>query len=199
LSPSVARYLEALPNGIESYPEATVKGAILRAGFEDSGFTAEPGALPASLERCIQDPPAIGAWAPETLHSAFLAAVYDDRFLSHGGMKAYEAWVRERNRRLFRGPLYRVLFFVTRPERIFNGTQKRWSAFHRGSELEIVHEAPKGRTLRLTHPPHLFSEAAIVGFGAAFRAVGDAVGLRGPQTRFDRERPDATVFVIEWS
>jgi hypothetical protein len=199
MSPTVARYLEGLPKGIASYPEAMVKGSVLRATFADAGFTPEPGALPGELERYALDPPAIGAWVPETFHSSLVAAIFDVRFREQGGMPAFEEWAYERNRRLFRSPLYRVLFFVVRPERVFIGVQNRWAAFHRGSVLEVVAEKPIQRTVRLSHPPHLFSEHALHTFAAAFRAAGEAAGLHQVRTRCDRERPDATLYTVDWS
>jgi hypothetical protein len=199
MSPTVARYLESLPNGLDSFPEAVVKGSVLRATFEDAGFTPEPGTLPGDLERYAQDPPAIGVWVPETFHSALVGAIFDVRFREQGGMPAFEAWAHERNRRLFQSPLYRVLFWVVRPERVFIGIQKRWSAFHRGSMLEVVGEKTLQRTVRLSHPPHLFSEHALHTFGAAFRAAGEAAGLKEVRTRLKRDQPDATVYLVDWT
>ena len=199
MSPTVARYLESLPNGLASYPEAVVKGSVLSATFADAGFTPEPGTLPAELERYALDPPAIGAWVPETFHSTLVGAIFDHRFREQGGLPAFEAWAHERNRRLMRSPLYRVLFWVVRPERVFIGVQKRWSAFHRGSVLEVVSEKTLQRTVRLFHPPHLFSEHALHTFAAAFRAAGEAAGLKEVRTRLKRDQADATVYVVDWA
>jgi hypothetical protein len=199
LYPSLDRYLESLPNGIDSYPEATVKGAVLRSMLLEVDFKPEPGVLPAAVERCAQEPPATSTWVPETFHGALSEAIYDARFHEHGGMPAFESWVLERSRKLISSPLYKVLFFVVRPERVFIGAQKRWSAFHRGSRFEITDEGATRRTVRLSHPPHLFSHHALHAFAASFRAAGECAGLRQVQVRFDRELPGATIYTVEWS
>lgn len=196
--PTVARYLEGLPHGIDSYPDAVVKGAVLRATLADAGFRIEPGSLPESLERCAFDPPAIGTWVPETFHSALVGAIFDARFRDAGGIAAFEGWAFDRNRRLFKSPLYRVLFFVVRPERIFIGIKNRWSAFHRGSVLEVVEERPNHRTVRLTHPPRLFSDHALHTFSAAFMAAAEAAGLRALRARRVSEQPTTTDFAVDW-
>jgi hypothetical protein len=198
VSPSVAHYLQGLPHGIDSYPDAVVKGAILRAAFTDLGFKPKEGDLPEALARYALDPPAIGTWVPETFHSVLVAAIFDARFRDNGGRDAFETWSYERNRKLFQSPLYRVLFLVVRPERVFIGIEKRWSAFHRGSSLEVVAEAAKRRTVRLTHPARLFSEPALHAFGAAFRAAGEAAGLRQLWVRCDSTADDATTYDVEW-
>lgn len=196
--PTVAHYLEGLPLGIDSYPDAVVKGTVLRATLADAGFRIERGTLPERLEECAFDPAAIGTWVPETFHSALVAAIFDARFRAGGGMAAFEAWAFERNRKLFQSPLYRVLFFVVRPERIFIGIQNRWSAFHRGSVLEVVSERPNHRTVRLTYPPRLFSVHALHTFSAAFLAAAQAAGLRGSRARRASERATTTEFDIDW-
>jgi hypothetical protein len=198
LYPTVARYLEGLPNGVESYPEARVKGSVLRSALVEADFKPEPGVLPEPLERVAKDPPANSTWVPETFHSALMGAIYDARFSEHGGMPAFEASVFDRNRRLFRSPLYRVLFYVVRPERVFIGAQNRWAAFHRGSEVSIVGEGTSSRTLRLSHPPRLFSEHAIHAFAASFRAAGESAGLRQMRVRCDRDLPDVTIYSVDW-
>jgi hypothetical protein len=198
MSPTVARYLEGLPHGIDSYPDAVVKGAVLRATLADAGSPIEPGTLPERLERYALDPPSIGMWVPETFHGALVGAIFDARFRDVGGIAAFEGWARERNRKLFKSPLYRVLFFVVRPERIFIGIKNRWSAFHRGSVLEVVEQRPNHRTVRLSHPPGLFSDHALHTFSAAFLAAAEAAGLHAARARRVSEQPTTTDFAVDW-
>lgn len=199
--PTAKSYVERLPQGIDSYPEAQIKGAVVRAVLEDVDFRRRvaPGDLPEAVERLLRDPPGLGEWLPETYHSILMSSFFDARFASAGGLPAFEAWVYEGNRKLLSSAAYRILFAVVSPERVFVGAHKRWSAFHRGSSLEVERADKRSAAFRLVYPPRLMSDLAVRGFSMAFRAAGEAAGAKLMQVRFEIESDTTTRYDAHWS
>ncbi len=197
---SIDAYLATLPQGIDSYPEAGVKGSVVRAMFPDSERSRFPAAdvVPAPAGEHILHPPAVSDWVPEAHHGALIGAIYDTRFRSAGGLPAFETWAIERNRALLRGPLYRVMFLVMSPERILSGVQSRWAAFHRGSNLTVVQRTGNVTQARLSHPPHLFSALAIRWFATAFQVALEAGGAKNARVRAEAESETSSGFHAAW-
>jgi len=196
---AVAAYLERLPHGIDSYPQATVKGSVVRAVIGDTGPSSLPVALiPPSTEELVRNPPGVSDWVRETHHGALLSAIFDTRFRGAGGIPAFDVWAIERNRTLLRGPLYRVMFLVLSPERILIGVQQRWAAFHRGSLLNVVKRAERAAQVRLTYPAFLFAEHALRWFACAFQVAVEAAGAKNAHVRADVESETSTLFDAQW-
>ena len=198
--PSVTTYLENLPRGVASYPHSQVKGAIVSAALAGAGLNGPltDDQVPACVAELTRQPPSVNIWVPEVHYGAMIGAIYDLRFRDRGGLDAFQAWVLEGNRALLRSPLYRVLFLVVSPERVFIGADQRWARFHRGSLLSVLKRASRTVTLRLTYPEHLFAEHAVRGFAMAFRAAGEAAGAKHQQIRHEIESPGATRYELEW-
>ena len=74
---SIDAYLATLPQGIDSYPEAGVKGSVVRAMFPDSERSRFPAAdvVPAPAGEHILHPPAVSDWVPEAHHGALIGAI----------------------------------------------------------------------------------------------------------------------------
>jgi len=199
--PSVDAYVRQLPNGVESYPAAFVKGSVVRALVERSGYLAAlpPGSLPASIEKALRDGIGVTAWLPETFHGTLAAATYDVDFCDKGGMPAYEASVLAGNRALLNSALYRVMFLVASPERILIGAERRWASFHRGSELRVLDHTPKTATVRLVHPPRLFGEHAARGIAMALRAAIDAAGAKCVDVSTTTESETSVLYAGTWA
>jgi hypothetical protein len=198
---TVAAYLAALPRGIDSYPHALVKGSVVRGTIRESGLTLADvaGLVPQPVEELVRHPPGVSDWIPETYHVVLGSAVFDLKFREAGGIPAFENWILESNRKLLRGPLYRVMFLVLRPQRIFSGSGKRWASFHRGSLLNVVSLVEGGAEVRLVHPPHLFTEVGLGAFTRAFQAALEAGGAGQARVRAKIESETATLYTAEWS
>jgi hypothetical protein len=196
--PSMTRYLESLPGGIDAYPEAQAKGAILRMLLEDDGFKLPADALPAALAAHTAAPPAVNAWVPEVHFNAYMLAVFDEYYAKAGGTVAYEKWIHTRNRRLFRSPLFRILFAVVSPERLLVGIEKRWAAFRRGSEMRVLEHTPGAARLAWRHPRNLVTDLSARGLATAFRAGLELAGARETTMTYVLAKPDETIFTGSW-
>jgi hypothetical protein len=198
--PTVVGYLDKLPRGLESYPQAVIKGSIVRAMLAVSGLSGllAPGLLPLPVEDLVRHPPGVTDWVPETYYATIVSAVFDLRFRNAGGQAAFESLLLEANRRLLRGSLYRVLFLVLRPARILSGTEKRWATFHRGSCLSVASYNESSARVRLTHPPFLFGDLSLGGFARAFQAALEAAGGKSAQVFARIESETSTLYQAEW-
>jgi hypothetical protein len=198
--PSVTAYLSGLPHGIDSYPRAMVKGSVVRMTMGEWDFPSmlAPGALPEPVETLVRHPPGVSSWVPEVHHAVVVSAVFDARFRDAGGLGAFESWVRDGNRRLLRGPLYRVMFVVLSPSRVLSGAQQRWATFHRGSLLTVVKREERVVVARLTYPPHLFGDLSLRAFAGAFQAALESAGAKSPRVTTQVESPGAALYDAHW-
>ncbi len=176
--PSVKRYLERLPEGLASYPHCQAKGSVLRSALDTAPIRLELPALPPQLAALVSAPPLPTEWMSEVQLNAILLA-YQDRVTP----ELWTSWTFERNRALLRKSLYRVLFMVVSPDRLFNGLPQRWQTFRRGSELEIVENRPHVARLELRFPPRLHDERTLGAAAIAMRAACEAAGAKRCETR----------------
>jgi hypothetical protein len=174
---SVASYLGRLPAGEGSYPGAQVKGSVVRATLLglDVASRLSPGDVPEVAASMIRDPPAVHAWVKEVDFMVVMSAVNELCFTKPG---SFNEWMLGMNRKLLGGALYKVLFMVVSPERVFVGADKRWAAFHRGSEFSAVGVEKSKASIDLTFPKHLFPPCFIQAIGTAFHAAAEAVGAK---------------------
>jgi len=197
--PSVDRYLAQLPEGISSYPAMLTKAAIIRTLLRDAPQPLTAGlGLPPRVEALVLAPPSRNDWVSEVEGWAVVLSIYDLNFASKGGLAAFKAWSHEVNARLFRSVVYRVLFSVVSPERLFVGATQRWSAFHRGTVIKDV-ETSKGRaSFRLTTPPFVMPEIGRVGLIKAFQAAIELAGAQGVELNAEAESPTTARFDARW-
>jgi len=192
-------YLGRLPNGIASYPEVVVKGSVIRSSTENlpDGATTLSTGMP-EIDALVTDPPAVSAWVPQVHHCLLLASIYDRFFSVAGGQTDFDAWVYERNRRLFRSPLYKVLFAVVSPERLVVGLANRWAAFRRGVAIEIVEQRSSSGILALRYPPHIMDALTLRGIAVALRAGLDAGGAEQAIVTVTEPGPTEARFAVRW-
>jgi hypothetical protein len=196
--PTLQRYLDGLPRGVDSYPSATAKGAIVRAvlGSEAGQSLASAEGLPQCVRDLMEHPPAVAAWVPETHYVSMVTALHDHHFA--GNVEATAAWAYEENKKLLSSPLYRVMFLVLSPERMFLAAGKRWGAFHRGSVLEVVERKKHSATMRLTYPAGLMNHVVLQGHCSSFRGAGEAAGARLMRVRHEAESDSAALYDLAW-
>ena len=195
----LARYLEALPSGLESYPAVRTKGAIVRQLVLDPVHPLSLGeGLPPRLEELIRTPPSVNEWVPLVELCALHAAAFDSVFADEGGVSAYEEWSFQRDLQLLRGPLYRALIAVQRPERLLTNHAARWSAFHRGSSLHVMAVADGKIAVRHSYPPYSWPKVSRVALGAAFRAAVIVAGAQWGAVTSKEESISLSSFDIQW-
>jgi hypothetical protein len=186
--PSLESYLTTLPNGLDSFPEAQIRGSAMRSALERCARVGVKLALlPPPLGQMKDEPPAVHHWIPEVQHSTLMLAAYEQVFASAGGISGFETWVFEDNKRLLSSGLYRVLFAVVSPERVLLGAPKRWTAFRRGSSIRVLESKRAEALVEMVHPKGLMNLVGIIAVGAAWRAAARVAGATATK-----------VAVVEW-
>lgn len=116
-------------------------------------------------------------WLPEVHFKAAMLALKDAHFPGPAGRAAYRQWTFDLAARLFRAPLYRVMFLVLSPARLLRGYEARWHTFHRGGvEMRVVGSTDRSVRMRVTSPPHLYCEYGLIGLSTSIAAALDAAG-----------------------
>jgi hypothetical protein len=197
----LTQYVDALPEGLDSYPKALTSGAIILSLLLDPLRRPPLGVgLPSPLEDLICTPPAATAWVPLVKLCAFHAAVYDFAFAEKGGVPAYEEWTFQRNLQLTKNPLYRKILAVESPEALLASySSGRWSAFYRGTSLHVMNVAKHSASLRLTHPAHAWPEISRIALGAALRAAFVIARAKSATVTSRELSVRASHFEISWS
>lgn len=197
--PTLRAYLERLPRGLASYPEAMVKASVIRSALEALPPMQPIATGDASFDRWLKSPPPVNEWVPQVYHSAMLAAVYDTFFAEDGGVPGYERWVLARNRSLLKGPIYRTLFLVLRPGAFLLGVPKRWQAFRRGTTIEVQESGDRWCRVRLSYPAHLMERLTLVGLRMAMQAATEAAGAVDVLVKVDERSPSECFFEVSWN
>jgi Protein of unknown function (DUF2378) len=197
--PTLAQYLEKLPKGLESHAALRVKGAIVRRLILDPVHALPLGVgLPEVLEGLVRAPPSANDWAPTVQLFSLHAAMFDSAFAGKGGTRAYEEWTFERDLRLFKTDAFRALVAVEGPERLLTNYAARWSAFHRGTTLNVMHVSKAKVAIRLSYPAHSWPPISCLALAGAFRAAVVVAGAKEGEVTFTDDSPAASSFDISW-
>lgn len=170
--PRLTAYLEALPAGLNSYPECEAHTALLRLVLGSVGLSERaPAPVRAAAERALSS-----AWVPEVHVRAVLAALCDEHF---GDRDEFERvigrWLRARVATGF-------LKFMVPPlhsPRLIPALARSWTSLRRGPRLRVTDVGSEYAELSLECPPNLYDElgaiellqylrAALEGCGAGF-------------------------------
>ena len=195
--PTVAAYLERLPDGIASYPECRAKASLVSGILESRPIDAEHANLPRRVVELVEAPPPISSWVLETEFCAVALAIYDVHFQTLG-RDAFVQWIYEFNSELFAAPLYRILYAFLSPARLLKLSASRWHAFHRGTTLTVVESDRQRASLRIDFPPHLFHPHMLHGFLAAWRAAAAACGAKRCHADVERITASRAEYQIVW-
>jgi hypothetical protein len=163
--PRLAAYLAALPAGLDSYPECQTRGTLAAEFAADVSRGARD--LPHEVAQLFAAQPA--TWIPEAQLAATILAVADH---AGRGDDEHAEWVREKNRAVFRGVVYRSLMAFFTPAGLLEKASSRWESFHRGTALGVERLADRHVRARLEFPPHLVSGPLLPrAYGAAMQAA----------------------------
>lgn len=169
--PIAAGYVARLPRGLASHPECEVKGSVLRGLLDSTPVSFDVEGLPDELAELVRTPPLPSDWIPEVLFNALMLA-HEDRI----DPAIFRDWVYTRNRKLLSSNLYRVLFLLVSPERLFQGMAHRWKAFRRGTELVMLEHQKNRALVEVRYPPRLYEIHALTNLTVAVTAALDAAG-----------------------
>lgn len=197
--PTTARYLDALPDGIRSYPQCEVKAAILLAQMNTRPI---PEALLADFPREVielaKDPPPVSAWVSEVVSMTITVAIRDLHFPPGQGDAEYEAWTYERNRRLLGSRIYRPVFLLISPERLLRFANMRWNRIRRGSSLEVLEQSKGFAKVQSRYPRNLHEGSVAIGMRGAMRAVTELAGGKNVRVHVPEVGETQTTFDIEY-
>jgi uncharacterized protein (TIGR02265 family) len=190
------RYLAALPQGVDSYPECAQKGAILSQALARLPGLRIEAPLPAPVRELLTSPPLPSAWVPEVRTTAALLAICESHFPSEA---AYLEHALQANRALLGSALYRVLMVVATPQLLLRRAALRWEALHRGSRLEMERVENDRARASLTYPPGLFAELLVRSFATAFQAAVEGAGGQAVRCEVVAFGPTRTEYEVRWS
>lgn len=195
--PTLTRYLASLPSGLGSFPDCRARAALFLEALRDRPVDGADHDLPPRLRELIVSPPSPEQWLSEVELHALNLCVFDLHFGS-AGLDAFGAWNRLRNRRLLKGSVYAPLFWLTPPARLALGLQNRWSAFRRGTQIEVRAQEPFRLRTRLLHAPGLFEPVTTRGVAEAFCAAVEVCGGRNVRATTAQLGPTCSDFDVRW-
>lgn len=178
-------YLESLPDGMRSFPQAQVRGEVLDATIE---WLEEIESAPDPILRdWIRSSRPMGRsveWIPEALLNAVSLQIIDDGFPSD------ESWLNEvyrRQRKVYHTPLYRAVLMVLSPTLLTMGAGDRWKAYRKGSALSVDKWARDGdrrvSIATLRYPAGLHTDVHVRSLATVLVAAVDACGAK--ETKMD--------------
>lgn len=194
--PNLTRYVESLPHGFDSYPSARGKASLYRSMLDENLMAkARSFSLPAPLNRMLTTPYPVSSWIPEVHSNAMLLAIRDLACTDDDG---FEAHAYAHLRRLFEGPLYRVLLKLASPSLLVRAAGYRWASFHRGSGFTVEASSAHGAEVRIEYPAHLWNPQLGLGLKAGLRAIVDISGARDCTMDVRDYTPQSLRIVGQW-
>lgn len=171
MGPALRAYLDRLPEGLDSYPECRAKASLYRSILET--LPIDDTRLPEALRDLLRRPRPVTDWIPEVHSHAVLISQYDQHFRE---LPSFVAHCYAAQRELWASKIYAFMMRFVSPVRLVTSASQRWGQFHRGSELAAERSGERSAILRLTVPPHIYDEVALVGLTEGLRAVIDSSG-----------------------
>jgi hypothetical protein len=192
--PRLAAYVAQLPDGLDSYPSVVAKASMCRTFAAGARFEGAPPGLPAIVSGLAASPPPVTAWIPEAHLMALLLAVADLRDDDTG----FVAWMYDANRAVLKSPWYSVLMSVSSPMMLLRGTEMRWGALHKGTEVTATRQE-KGATIHFDFPPRLYTPLLLRAYGEAFRAAIDLTNARDASVVLSQVSSTRAAYDARWS
>ena len=176
MSSKLESYLQALPDGLASYPQCQTKASSFRS-FTDymieasgRGFLAE---LPQEVRDLVDRPPEFSAWVPSVHWNLLLAAYLD---ASSKSDQEVLQWYYDSQLNFFTSKVYAPLFKVMTPAIILRGAKSRFSNFHTAVDVSVERWTNKNFDVRLAFPDHLLPDWRLELIGVSIRAALDVGG-----------------------
>jgi hypothetical protein len=187
------RYLAGLPDGLASYPQCQAKGSVFQSLL--AGTVVEGASLAEPLRRYLEDRPIASEWLPDVHLRALTFAIADQRRMTR---EALLAWVQQRYRRLFEGPLYRAMMALVPPATLVRTCAVRWGVFHRGTAMEPGAVADDGARVKVAFPRGLCDPQVLELVEGALRAALEASRAREIEVELEESTPTTARFRVRW-
>ncbi|MGH1346178.1 MAG: hypothetical protein ACRBN8_31725 [Nannocystales bacterium] len=194
--PHLEAYIDRLPQGLDSYPEAQAKASLLRsvANFRPIPRQTRE-ALPQALSALLDAPPPVTHWVSQVHTHALLLVLRDSVCTDR---EDFVRFCHLRQRELFQTAMYRVMFALATPGMLFGAIALRWSSLHRGTELSLGARTDNAVRLDLNHGPDLWDPEVSLATAAGFRVVLDLSGAMGATVEVERPSNEQTLFHAHW-
>lgn len=192
--PRASRYVRSLPNGLLSHPHCECKASVYREALAHLPRKMDTRGLAPLLADYFDNPMPVSSWIPEVVNSAVFLAMADVYFPTDG---AFIDWIGGFAETTFRSPMYRVLMSVASPQALAQGGQRRWNAFHTGTEYE-VRIGDNGTETTLKFPTHTFDPLVLRGTLRAIQAAYRASGAREAVVELVRFSPNDALYRATW-
>lgn len=194
--PRLEAYLATLAGGLDAHPACLAKGSLVRNLLEGQPLEELARRLPPALRRHVVEPPVDSEWIPEVHLTSLYLAVADLRALRDEDLLAF---ARDRNRALFRSPVYRFLMEAVSPATLIRFGGQRWGNFHRGTRLDLEGVSDDGVRFTLRFPEGLLPPLMLRVYAQAFVAAFELARARFPDVRVEAEDAGSGRFVAIWS
>lgn len=192
--PRVSRYVRSLPRGLLSHPECECKASVYREALGRLPGKLDTRGLDPLLADYLLNPVPVSTWIPEVVNSALFLAMADQFFAADA---AFLDWIGGFAEATFRSPMYRVLMSVASAQALAAGGQRRWNAFHTGTQYEAkIHE--NGTEVTLRFPENAFDALVVRGTLRAIQAAYRASGAREAVVELVRFAPTEATYRAVW-
>lgn len=170
---SIRAFLAGLPAGVDSHPEALVRGSVVQAWIEDHDLDSLREALgpfPAALATLEATGSSWVGAVPATI--VYLAV--RERFFSSDGDYVRAAF--GKNAGLLQRPIYRPLFATVGKERLVRWAPRAFALVHRGTTVSVD---DRGHAIEVTYdyPQGLIPPLIARCHATAISALLDTLGL----------------------
>ena len=142
------------------------------------------------MRELIATPPLVTSWIAEVDFACLILLLRENSFADD---ETFLHWSRKFNAELFRGPLYRILFYVGSVPLLAHGSDRKWRQFHRGTSLHTTVKTPTQIAATFTFPKNLFTPLHVRVFGVALEAAAEVIGGRWRTTSVDAQPEGATI------
>lgn len=197
LYPRAAAYLDSVAASSSANSEAKINADVFEIMRERFPKLLDGTKIPAIISDAFQG--RAGKWVPEVVGNA-LYLMCRDRAVPND--EAFFAFGYQGTLELFDKALYRVLMRVMSPTLVVMGAQKRWGAFHSGSELTPGKASREGeRTYvraTLRYPAKLFPRLMLDYNAHVFRAAVDAAGAKSSAAQVHNYTDSSADIEVSW-
>lgn len=194
LPPLTQAYVDGLPHGLDSYPDAAQKATVVQSLLEAWPAVRELS-LPPALRSLVDHPPPANVWVPEAQGIAMWLLAAD--VACGGDLERFKDFARDVNRRVLSNPLYGFVMRLLGPRLTARAVNATWSAFHRGIEQSAVLDGRMG-TITLRFPSQLLPAYSVASFATALEASLEVAGVEGAVAHVVRHTDTEAVYTIRW-
>lgn len=193
--PNLSAYINALPVGLDSYPEAKTK-ALYSLLLRDS-MKAEltSTSLPYPLRTRLLADWKPDDWIPAALYAALAALAKDMKWKSE---TAFHQGMADLAVSMYQTAVYRAVMAIVSPSLMVMGAARRWGTFHQGTQLRVVNPTKTSGDAVLTFPDRLFSQPALQSLGASLCTALTGCGAKNVTLVLRNVKQSEATLHFEW-